>query len=77
MTENSSLTAADIEAAYGGRWGAWQSDTGQWWAARTQPLTASQLAAGGVPFLRAATPDELKQAISEEERLTGQGGKRA
>jgi len=77
MTENSSLTAADIETACDGRWGVWQSDTGQWWAARTQPLTASQLAAGGVPFLRAATPDELKQAISEEERLTGQGGKRA
>jgi hypothetical protein len=73
MTENSSLSATDIEAAYCGRWGVWQSDTGQWWAARTQPLTASQLAAGGVPFLRAATPDELKQAISDEERLTGEG----
>jgi hypothetical protein len=73
MTENSSLTATDIEAACGGRWGVWQSDTGQWWAARTQPLTASQLAAGGVSFLRAATPDELKQAISDEERLTGEG----
>ena len=70
MSESSSLTAADIESACGGRWGVWQSDTGQWWAARTQPLTADQLAAGGVPFLRADTPDELKQAISDEEHLT-------
>ena len=70
MSEHSSLSAADIEAAYGGRWAVWQSDTGQWWAARTQPLTASQLTAGGVPFLRAATPGELMQAISDEERLT-------
>ena len=70
MSENSSLTAADIETACGRRWGIWQSDTGQWWAARTQPLTASQLAAGGVPFLRAATPSELKKAISDEEQLT-------
>jgi hypothetical protein len=70
MSENSSLTAAGIEAACGGRWGVWQSDTGQWWAARTQPLTASQLAAGGVPFLRADTADELQQAISDEEQLT-------
>ena len=70
MSERPSVTAADIESACGGRWGVWQSDTGQWWAARTKPLTASQLAAGGVPFLRAATPGELKQAISDEERLT-------
>jgi hypothetical protein len=70
MSENSSLSAADVEAAYGGRWGVWQSDTGQWWAARTQPLTASQLAAGAVPFLRAGTPGELVQAISDEERPT-------
>lgn len=70
MSENPSLTAEGIEAACGGRWGVWQSDTGRWWAARTQPLTASQLAAGGVPFLQATAPDELKQAISDEERLT-------
>jgi hypothetical protein len=70
MSENPSLTAADIEAAYIGRWAVWLSDTGQWWAARTQPLTAGQLAAGCVPFLRAVAPDELKQAISCEERPT-------
>jgi len=70
MSENPSLTAADIETAHGGRWGVWQSDTGQWWAARTQPLTAGQLNAGAVAFLRAATSDDLKQAISDEERLT-------
>jgi hypothetical protein len=71
MSENPSPTAAEIENAHGGRWAVWQSDTGQWWAARTQPLTSSQLAAGGVPFLRAAAPDELRQAIGEEEQLTG------
>lgn len=70
MSENHSLTAAGIEAACGGRWAVWESDTGQWWAARTRPLTGSQLAAGGVPFLRSATPGELSQAIRQEERLT-------
>jgi hypothetical protein len=70
MCENPGLTAADIEAAYGGRWAVWLSDAGQWWAARTQSLTASQLAVGCVPFLRAAAPDDLRQAISYEERLT-------
>jgi hypothetical protein len=70
MCDSPSLTAADIEAACGGRWGVWRSDTGQWWAARTRPLTASQFAAGGVPFLRASTSGELSQAISDEEQLT-------
>jgi hypothetical protein len=70
MSEKHSLTGADIETACSERWAVWQSDTGQWWAARTQPLTASQLTAGCVPFLRAATPEELTQAISQEERLT-------
>jgi hypothetical protein len=62
-------TAADIEAAHDGRWGVWQSDTGQWWAARTRPLTGRQQTAGAVPYLRAETPDDLRRAISEEERL--------
>ena len=70
MSENPGQTAANIETAHGGRWAVWLSDTGQWWAARTRPLTASQLAAGGVPFLRGATPGELRQALSNEERLT-------
>jgi hypothetical protein len=63
-------TATGIEAAHDGRWGVWQSDTGQWWAARTRPLTAHQQSAGAVPYLRAETPDDLRQAINEEERLT-------
>jgi hypothetical protein len=67
MTENPSQTAAAIEAAHDGRWAVWLSDTGQWWATRTQSLTASQLAAGCVPFLRAASPGELSKAISDEE----------
>ncbi len=73
MSEKPGLTAADFETACRGRWSVWQSETGQWWAARSRPLTAAQLAAGGVPFLRAATPEELSQAIGDEERLTGPG----
>jgi hypothetical protein len=67
---NPSVTG--IEAAFGGRWGVWLSDTGQWWAARKHPLTARHLATGCVPFVRAATPEELIEAITEEERLMSQ-----
>ena len=63
--------AAAIEAASGGRWGVWLSDTGQWWAARTRPLTADELNAGCVPFLQADSPEELRQRITDEEQLTG------
>lgn len=65
-------SVSGIEAAFGGRWGVWLSDTDHWWAARKQPLTARHLAAGCVPFLRAATPEELIEAITEEERLMSQ-----
>jgi hypothetical protein len=74
MDDNTSQgTAADIEAACNGRWAVWQSDSGQWWAARTRPLTAHQQNTGAVPYLRAETPGELRQAISDEERLTTEG----
>jgi hypothetical protein len=69
----------DTTATYGncpilnGRWAIWQSETGQWWAARARPLTAHQQNAGAVPYLRAETPDELRQTISDEERLTTEG----
>jgi hypothetical protein len=63
-------TAAGIEAEFGNRWGAWLSDTGQWWAARRQALSAEDQAAGCVPYLQADSPDELKDRIRDEEALT-------
>lgn len=65
-------TVAQIEAAFDGRWGAWLSDTGRWWAARKQPLSAQQLNAGCVPFIQAGTPGELIEAIRNEEQLSSQ-----
>jgi hypothetical protein len=62
-------TAAGIEAQFDGRWGVWLSDTGQWWAARTQALTASELAAGCVPYLQASSPGDLRERIKDEEAL--------
>jgi len=62
-------TALAIEAAFGLRWGVWLSDTGTWWAARTQPLTSPQINASCQPYVRAGTPDELTEAIREQESL--------
>jgi hypothetical protein len=62
-------TAAAIEAEFGGRWGIWLSDTGQWWAARRQALSAEELAAGCVPYLQADSPEELRDRIQDEEAL--------
>ena len=67
MDENT--RAAAIEADYE-RWRVWLSDTGKWWAARREALTANELSAGGVPFLQADDPDELGQKIDAEEHLT-------
>jgi hypothetical protein len=61
---------AAIESAFGGRWGAWLSDTGWWWAARSGVLTAAERAAGAVPFLQADDPDELAERIRQQEALT-------
>ncbi len=58
-----------IEAACADRWGTWLSDTGRWWAARSRSLTASDLNAGCVPFLRADSPAELADAIREQDGL--------
>ena len=62
-------TTEAIEAAFGGRWRAWLSDTGQWWAARTRTLTAQESSAGCIPHLRADDPDELIARIREQESL--------
>jgi hypothetical protein len=62
-------TALAIETAFNGRWHAWLSDTGRWWAARKHPLTAAALTAGCLPFLTAATPDQLTSLIRAQEEL--------
>lgn len=60
-------TVAEIEAAFGGRWGVWLSDTGRWWAARRHRLSFSQQRTGCVPFLHAPNADELAMRISMQE----------
>ena len=69
-----SCTLESLEAAFGGRWGIWLSDTGRWWAARRAALSAAESSAGCVPFLRADTPDQLAERIQSQEKLTGQSG---
>lgn len=62
-------TVETIEATFPGRWGVWLSDTGWWWATRTDALTAEELSAGCVPFVHADNPDELTELISQQEHL--------
>jgi hypothetical protein len=62
-------SAEAIEAAFGGRWRAWLSDTGWWWAARCELLNAADLGAGCVPFLRAQTQAGLIERIHDQEDL--------
>ncbi|MGH3155407.1 MAG: hypothetical protein ACRDNF_02350 [Streptosporangiaceae bacterium] len=66
-----SITSAQeaLENTFGGRWGVWLSDTGRWWASRRGSLSAADLTAGAVPFLRADTPEELAERIEEQETL--------
>jgi len=63
-----------IEKTFGGRWGVWCSDTVCWWAGRRHMLSAAQLTAGCVPFLRAADPDQLANCISSQDDLEAQAG---
>ena len=65
----SRATVAAIEDTFGGRWGVWLSDTGNWWATRRDPLTSAQLNAGCRPYLRAQGPDQLTQYITEQGNL--------
>jgi hypothetical protein len=69
--DKSTRAAAAIEADYE-RWRVWLSDSGKWWAARKESLTADELSAGCVSFLQADDPDDLRQKIDAEEQLTGQ-----
>jgi hypothetical protein len=70
---NLPATVTAIEATFGGRWGIWLSDTGWWWAARTQALTASELSAGCIPFMQADNPGELTERILQQERVWPSG----
>jgi hypothetical protein len=72
--QTTTATARAIEADFGGRWGVWLSDTGRWWAARTNVLTSAEFNAGCVPFIQAGHPDELTERIREQDRLSrGEG----
>jgi len=62
-------TVAAIEAAFDGRWGVWLSDTGWWWATRTNALTAEERTAGCVPFIHADNADELADRIRQQDEL--------
>jgi hypothetical protein len=66
---DSDATAKTIEHTFGDRWGIWLSTTGHWWAALRNTLTAADLNAGCVPFLRASNPDELTHAVHQQEEL--------
>jgi hypothetical protein len=59
----------ELEAAFGGRWGIWLSDTGRWWAARRSALSSAELSAGCVPFLRADGPSALAERIRSQEDM--------
>ncbi len=73
----STCTMETLEAAFGGRWGIWLSDTGRWWAARRAALTGPELSAGCVPFLRADTPGQLAERMQTQDQISGQAGRRA
>jgi hypothetical protein len=74
MNEHTAITGTmeKLEAAFGGRWGIWLSDTGRWWAARRSALSSAELSAGCVPFLRADEPSELAERIQSQEELASQ-----
>lgn len=60
--------SAAIEGDFPG-WAVWLSDTGRWWAYRTQadPLTIGQMRAGCRITVQAETPTELRTAIRAEQ----------
>ena len=66
---NPGRIARAIETECNDRWGVWLSDTGRWWATRNHSLPARALNAGCVPFLRADTPEELAEAIREQDEV--------
>ena len=69
-----SCTLKTLDAAFGGHWGIWLSDTGRWWAARRAALSAAELGAGCVPFVRADTADQLAERIQLQDVISGRSG---
>ncbi len=72
MTDPDPSVAAEvarIESGAGGRWGAWKSDTGWWWATRNQALTSGELSAGCEQHVHASSSDELLVLIQEQNAL--------
>ena len=65
---------AELESAFGDRWGIWVSDTGRWWASRRQALTATQVGAGCKPFIHAGTAEELAGHLSDQTQLEPAAG---
>lgn len=65
-----SVTTDAIEAAFGGRWGIWLSDTGYWWASYRSTLTLAETGAGRVPFLRADSTENLRELVQAQEELS-------
>lgn len=59
-TDTDEQIRAEIIREYPG-WNPWQSDAGRWWAARTGRTVDGD------------TPDELRAALAEQERLGGDG----
>lgn len=60
----------ELEAEFGDRWDVWLSDTGRWWAARRNAMSAAELGARCVHFLRAADPTELARLVRAQEELS-------
>jgi hypothetical protein len=56
---------AEIGRDYPG-WQPWQSSAGRWWAVRT-----GRPPSGGAMTVDADTPDGLRAALAEQERLGG------
>lgn len=58
---------AEIGRDYPG-WNPWQSSAGRWWAART-----GRAPVDGAMTVDGDTPDELRAALAEQERLGRDG----
>lgn len=60
---------AEIGRDYPG-WNPWKSSAGRWWAARS-----GRAPSGGAMTVDGDTPDELRAALAEQERLGGNAGR--
>jgi hypothetical protein len=60
-------TVAELEAWFPAWW-VWVSDTHYWWASRRDQLTSADQNAGLVPYLRAASADDLANLLTEQDQ---------